>query len=230
MVNPFVDGQLMICSNQRDLFKPAAFLAVLFPLKNTRNVDMTQYPRLFLVITFLLCPLPQTCLAVGDGEVNLIYKIQAGDILEISVWKEDDLHKQVLVRPDGGLSYPLVGNVDAAGKSVAELQELITEGLTKYIPEPVVTVSTQQLNGNKIYVIGKVARPGEFVANRYMDVVQALSVAGGMTPYAAANKIKVLRRENGQLIAIPFRYGDIEKGEDLEQNIVLQSGDVVLVP
>jgi polysaccharide export outer membrane protein len=75
-----------------------------------------------------------------------------------------------------------------------------------------------------------VQRPGEFVANRYMDVVQALSVAGGMTPYAASNKIKVLRRENGQLSAIPFRYGEIEKGENLEQNIILQSGDVVLVP
>ena len=84
--------------------------------------------------------------------------------------------------------------------------------------------------GNKIYVIGKVANPGEFVANRYMDIVQALSVAGGMTPYASANKIKILRRENGKMRAIPFRYGDIEKGENLEQNIILQSGDVVLVP
>ena len=100
----------------------------------------------------------------------------------------------------------------------------------KYIPDPVVTVSTQQLNGNKVYVIGKVTRPGEIVANRYMDVLQALSVAGGMTPYASANKIKVLRRENGELTAIPFRYGDIEKGEDLEQNIILQSGDVIMVP
>ena len=118
----------------------------------------------------------------------------------------------------------------AAGKSVAQLQALVTERLTKYIPDPVVTVSTQQLSGNKIYVVGRVQRPGEFVANRYMDVVQALSVAGGMTPYAASNKIKVLRRENGQLKAIPFRYGDIEKGENLEQNIILQSGDVVLVP
>ena len=78
--------------------------------------------------------------------------------------------------------------------------------------------------------MGRVQQPGEFVANRYMDVEQALSVAGGMTPYAAGNKIKVLRRENGELTAIPFRYGDIEKGENLEQNIILQSGDVVLVP
>jgi len=165
-----------------------------------------------------------------EPQAQDLYRIQPGDILEISVWKEEDLLRQVLVRPDGGLSFPLVGDVIASGKSVSELQETITERLMKYIPDPVVTVSTQQLNGNRVYVIGKVARPGEFVANRYMDVIQALSVAGGMTPYAAANKVKVLRRENGELRSIPFRYGDIEKGEDLEQNIILQSGDVVLVP
>jgi len=188
---------------------------------------MTRYPSILLVGTFLLVLLSQTSHA---DESLPVYRIQPGDILEVSVWKEEALLRQVLVRPDGGLSFPLVGDVQASGKSIVELQALITEHLTKYIPDPVVTVSTQQLNGNKIYVIGKVTRPGEFVANRYMDVVQALSVAGGMTPYAAANKIKVLRRENGKLTSIPFRYGDIEKGEDLEQNIILQSGDVVLVP
>jgi polysaccharide export outer membrane protein len=166
---------------------------------------------------------------IGHGAEDR-YSIQPGDILEISVWKEESMLRQVMVRPDGGLSYPLVGEIQAAGKSVGELQALVTDSLTKYIPAPVVTISTQQLNGNKIYVVGRVQRPGEFVANRYMDVVQALSVAGGMTPYAATNKIKVLRRENGQLTAIPFKYGEIEKGENLEQNIILQSGDVVLVP
>ena len=86
------------------------------------------------------------------------------------------------------------------------------------------------MNGNKIYVIGKVTSSGGFVATGNIDVVQALSLAGGMSPYAATNKILVLRRENGKLISIPFRYGDIEKGKNLQQNIVLQSGDVVLVP
>jgi polysaccharide export outer membrane protein len=170
-----------------------------------------------------------TCLA-EEPVAEQRYKIEPGDVLEISVWREEDLLRQVLVRPDGGLSFPLVGDIQASGKSIQELQTLVTERLTRYIPDPVVTVSTQQLSGNKVYVVGKVIRPGEFVANRYMDVVQALSVAGGMTPYAAVNKIKILRRENGKLIAIPFRYGDIEKGENLEQNIILKSGDVVLVP
>jgi len=158
------------------------------------------------------------------------YLIQPGDILEVSVWKEEGLLKQVLVRPDGGLSFPLVGEVKAAGKSVEEVEAVIKERLAKYIPDPVVSVSTQQLNGNKIYVIGKVARPGEFIANRRIDVIQALSIAGGMTPYASENKIKILHRENGHQTAIPFKYSQVEKGKHLEQNILLQSGDIIVVP
>ena len=183
---------------------------------------------LILTLVFALCL--QIAHAEDTVTVSDTYKIQPGDVLEISVWKEENLLKQVLVRPDGGMSFPLAGNVQAAGKSVVELQSLIEQKLTKYIPDPVVTVSTQQLSGNKLYVIGKVAQSGELIANRNMDVVQALSVAGGMTPYAAANKIKILRRANGKLTAIPFKYGEIEKGENLQQNIILQSGDVVLVP
>lgn len=188
---------------------------------------MKKYITVLLALALTLTQSLQVAHAESDEDS---YKIQPGDVLEISVWKEESLLRQVLVRPDGGLSFPLVGNIQAAGKSVEVLQAEVADRLTKYIPDPVVTVSTHQLNGNKIYVIGKVARPGEFVASRYMDIVQALSVAGGMTPYAASNKVKVLRRENGKLTSIPFRYGDIEKGEDLEQNIILQSGDVVLVP
>ena len=194
------------------------------------GTNMTITPASALAALLLLGQTLQVSYADNEGTIANAYQIQPGDILEISVWKEPDLLRQVLVRPDGGLSYPLVGNTKAAGKTVEELETDITESLTKYIPDPVVTVSTQQLAGNKIYVIGKVANSGEFVANRYVDIVQALSVAGGMTPYAAANKIKVLRRENGKLRSIPFRYGDIEKGENLEQNIVLKSGDVVVVP
>jgi len=212
-----------------------AFSQIKIPSRFKQTADHPTFQETKMrtvTIALLLTMLSLHLSVVADEQHNSssVYSIQPGDILEVSVWREEELLRQVLVRPDGGMSYPLVGDVHASGKSVAELQGLITERLTKYIPDPVVTVSIQQLNGNKIYVIGKVARPGEFVANRYMDVVQALSVAGGMTPYAADNKIKVLRRENGQLKAIPFRYGDIEKGEDLEQNIMLQSGDVVLVP
>lgn len=183
------------------------------------------------IITIALTTILSLCQPVHFASAaESQYQIQPGDVLEISVWKEENLLKQVLVRPDGGISFPLVGDVQAAGIPIDEVQGVITERLAKFIPDPVVSVAIQQLSGNKVYVIGKVARPGEIIATRYMDVVQALSVAGGMTPFAADNKISILRRTNGKLTSIPFRYGDIEKGENLQQNIILQSGDVVLVP
>ena len=191
---------------------------------------MTKSPTVLLTTLILIFYTAQVTWAAEASSYGETYKIQPGDILDISVWEEENLQKQVLVRPDGGMSFPLAGNIEAAGQSVTELQERITERLKKFIPDPVVTVSIMKLDGNKVYVIGKVARPGEFPVTRYVDVVQALSMAGGMTPYAADNKITVLRRENGKQRSIPFRYGDIEKGEDLEQNIILQSGDVVVVP
>jgi len=159
------------------------------------------------------------------------YQVEPGDILEVNVWKEEGMQQEVLVRPDGGMSFPLVGDFQAQGLSLEQIQKLIAERLQKYISDPVVTVSAKQLQGNKIYVIGKVNKPGEFVVTRYVDVMQALSMAGGMTPFSAVNDIIVLRRDKtGKQRAIEFRYGDIEDGDDLEQNIMLQSGDVVVVP
>ena len=160
--------------------------------RTIRINTMTQSLAARLATVILLFLSLQSTWADESGSFGDTYKIQPGDVLDISVWKEEDLVKQVLVRPDGGMSFPLVGNIQAAGKSVAELQKTITERLTKYIPDPVVTVAMLKLDGNKVYVIGKVARPGEILANRYMDVVQALSMAGGMTPYAADNKITIL--------------------------------------
>lgn len=158
------------------------------------------------------------------------YLVQPGDVLEISVWREEGLEKTLPVRPDGALSLPLAGDIQASGRTVDQVRQVIAERLSKYIPEPEVTVIAMDMRGNRVYVIGKVNRPGEFPVPRPVDIVQALAMAGGTTPYAAINKIKVLRRENGILSSINFRFGDIEKGIKLEQNIVLQSGDVVLVP
>jgi len=158
------------------------------------------------------------------------YTLNPGDTVIVSVWGEQNLQAEVLVRPDGGISFPLAGEVKAAGRSLSDVEAELARKLSKYIPEPLVTVAAKQLQGNKVYVIGKVNRPGEFPINRPTDVVQALAMAGGMTPYAATGKIKVLRREGGALKAIPFDYGDIEKGQNLEQNIVLRAGDVVVVP
>jgi polysaccharide export outer membrane protein len=158
------------------------------------------------------------------------YYVQPGDLLTVSVWKEQDLTLEVLVRPDGGLSFPLVGDLVATGKSIAALREEFTERLKRYIPNPVVTVAVKLIGGNRVYVVGKVQRPGEYPFSRAVDVMQALSLAGGTTPYAAVNDIVILRRDNGQLRAIRFHYGAVEHGKDLGQDILLESGDTVVVP
>lgn len=164
------------------------------------------------------------------ADVDPGYQIGPEDVLEISVWKEDGLKKEVLVRPDGGLSFPLIGEVQAAGKTAGQLQKEISQRLEKFIPDPVVSISFLKVGGNRIYVIGKVNRPGEFPAGRYVDVLQALSMAGGLTPFAAENGIKVLRKEEGKETVFKFRYADVKDGESLEQNIQLKGGDVVVVP
>mgnify|MGYP001601789311 CR=1 FL=1 len=169
--------------------------------------------------------------AVADTAASATaYLVQPGDVLDISVWKEKDLQKEMMVRPDGGLNFPLAGEISVSGKTVEQLQKELAAKLTKYVPDPVVTVSIKQSVGNKIYVVGKVGRPGDYVALRNLDVMQALSMAGGPTPFASVNNIKILRRVNGELKSFPFKYSRVEKGEDLEQNIVLQGGDVVVVP
>jgi len=159
-----------------------------------------------------------------------IYKIGAGDVLNISVWKEDGLQQEILIRPDGGMSFPLAGDIHAGGKSVSELQELLTGKIKRYIPDPVVTVTVRQIQNNKIFVVGKVNRPGEYVGSAYIDVMQALAMAGGLNAYASANNIKILRRINGKIKSIPFEYGEVASGSNLQQDIILKSGDVVVVP
>jgi polysaccharide biosynthesis/export protein len=146
------------------------------------------------------------------------------------VWKEEGLKKEVLVRPDGGIAFPLAGDMQAAGKTARQLQQEITQRLEKFMSDPVVSVAVLKVAGNKIYVIGRVNKPGEYIAGRYVDVLQVLSMAGGLTPFAAENDIKVLRKESGKDLVYPFRYSDVKKGSNLDQNIVLKGGDVVVVP
>jgi polysaccharide export outer membrane protein len=166
----------------------------------------------------------------SNGPPVETYTVKPGDVLQIAVWKEPDLQGPVLVRPDGTFSFPLAGQVDARGKSVPELQQIVTEKLKKYISDPVVTVSISEVKGNKVYVLGQVNKPGEFIVNPRVDVMQALSMAGGTTAYAALGDIVILRRtETGQQ-SLPFHYADVARGKNLQQNIMLQAGDVVVVP
>jgi polysaccharide export outer membrane protein len=168
--------------------------------------------------------------SAGSFGAEPVYMIQPGDMLTVSVWREPSLQGPVLVRPDGAFSFPLAGEIDARQKSVADIQKLLTDRLKKFISDPVVSVSVQEVKGNKIYVIGQVNRPGEFIMNPSLNVMQALSVAGGTNAFASTAGIMVLRRAAGGQTAIPFRYADVARGKSLEQNIELQSGDIVVVP
>ena len=158
------------------------------------------------------------------------YRIGPEDVLEISVWKEEELQREVLVRPDGGISFPLAGDVQVEGKTPLEVEQDITARVQKYIPEAVVTVSVKTVSGYTIFVNGKVKRPGKFVVGRYMDVMQAITLAGGLDTFADEDKIKVIRRQNGKQVVHKFKYNEVKKGNNLDQNIILQSGDVIVVP
>lgn len=158
------------------------------------------------------------------------YKLSPGDRLAVTVWKDPDLSREVLVAPDGGISFPLAGDLDTAGKTVSTLSQELTEALSEYIDEPVVTVSLLEVRGSRIYVLGKVNRPGVYVLDGSLDVMQALSLAGGMTTYADFDGIRILRRdEQGRVDVLRFAYSAVARGKNLEQNVLLQSGDTVVV-
>ena len=166
----------------------------------------------------------------GSLEPPTDYLIGPEDVVVISVWKEEGLEQEVIVRPDGKLSFPLAGDVAAEGRTPEQVQKDITAKIERYIPDPVVTVTVKQIGGNKIYVIGQVKKPGAYVIGRYVDVVQALTLAEGLTPFAAENSIKILRRQGTEEQVFPFEYAEVKKGRSLEQNIFLKGGDVVVVP
>ena len=159
-----------------------------------------------------------------------VYHIGPGDVIEISVWKDPDLSRNLVVPPDGNISFPLIGSINVTRLAVPELRKIVTQRLSEFIPDVTVTVMLIQINSLKAYVIGKVNSPGEFPINLDTTIMQILAQAGGLTPFASDGNIKILRQKDNQIINIPFDYGEIEKGKNLEQNIILQSGDVIVVP
>jgi polysaccharide biosynthesis/export protein len=153
------------------------------------------------------------------------------DQLSISVWKEPDLSlKEVVVRPDGKIGMPLAGEIQAQGLTTQQLQEKITERLKEYIAAPVVTVSITKISSSTVSVVGQVAKPGAYILGAPMTVLELLARAGGVTLDAKSKKIKVLRKEGNQTRQFDFNYNDAANGRNLQDNIVLQSGDVVVVP
>ena len=160
-----------------------------------------------------------------------VYHLNPGDKLEITVWEEEKLKQEVVVLPDGTISFPLAGRVSAAGKTTEDLANLLRERLSKFIPDAEINVRLLAAEGNMIYVTGEVANPGAFVMKSPTNIMQALSMAGGLTAFAKKNSIIVLRNEkDGRNKSLPFEYGDVEDGDNIESNILLQSGDTIVVP
>lgn len=189
-------------------------------------VSLATAPRVLLLAFAMLLP----SMAMAQQGNGLEYRIGPEDVLHISVWKEEDLDRKVLVRPDGGISFPLVGDIQVSGRTPLEVQDEIRSRLQRYVPDAEVTVSVDKISGYTVFVLGEVNKPGQFTLGRYVDVVQALTLAGGTTPYASERNMQILRRQDGREVTYRFDFRDIKRGKQLEQNIILQSGDVVVVP
>lgn len=158
------------------------------------------------------------------------YRIGPEDTLEISVWKEDALKTTALVRPDGGISFPLAGDVPVAGRTATEVRDELARRIARFVPDPEITVAVARVASYRVYVLGRVNRPGDYAVGRPIDVLQALALAGGTTPFASEDDMRIVRRVDGRSVPIPFDYTRLRKGGDLSQNIVLRSGDVLFVP
>jgi polysaccharide export outer membrane protein len=157
------------------------------------------------------------------------YVIGAQDVLDINVWKEEQLTKTVPVRPDGKISLPLVNDIQASGLTPMQLATQITDNLKKFVTDPQVTVIVREINSQRVYLIGEAARPGAYPLLPGMTVLQALSSAGGFTQFANVKKIYVLRSENGKQEKLPFNYKEA-LGSKADQNIPLKAGDTIVIP
>ena len=170
-------------------------------------------------------------ISIGSAlAVDATYRLKAGDALNISVWGEETLQKDTKVLPDGSITFPLAGRIDVAGATAAEVEKRVTAKLTTYLPDPQVTVVVSGTEGNRIFILGKVLKPGPVPMTGPMTVMQALSLTGGFDKFADLSAIKVLRNGKDGQIVMPIDYNALIKGQKLESNIVLNAGDTILVP
>ena len=158
------------------------------------------------------------------------YRIGPNDVLNIFVWKEAELTRDVSVTPDGKITFPLIGEIVAEGQTVSELKRTLTEKLQDFVTAPEVTVIVKEIRSQVIYAIGKLARPGPIPLAPNMTVMQALSAAGGFAEWADQKNILIVRREGGKETQLRFNYKEYTSGEKLEQNILLKPGDTLVVP
>lgn len=158
------------------------------------------------------------------------YVIGIADVVRVGVWKDESLSADAIVRPDGTITMPLIGELRAAGRTAAELQQDATARLAALVKDASVTVSVVEINSYRFTVAGNVEHPGLFSARYFLTVSEALALAGGPNRYADADQIVIVRWQNGSLVRIPINYDDILSGRSPEQDIVILAGDSVRVP
>ena len=190
---------------------------------------MKKVAILYLIL-FLTIGAGSLPAAEEKAESGADYIIGPGDILDVYTWGDQSLTRTVAVLPDGKITFPLIGVLTATGKTVSGIKEELEEKIRTYIPDPVLSVEVRQVNSLLIYVIGRVNNPGKFVLNSNVNVLQALSMAGGLNPFAKRDKIKVFRQAGKKTDILLFKYDDVVENNRLEQNVQLQRGDVVVVP
>jgi polysaccharide export outer membrane protein len=162
--------------------------------------------------------------------IDADYKIGPQDVLRIDVWKEPDISRIIPVRPDGKISIPLLNDVQASGLTPMQLSASLRESLSKYLHNPQVTVTVAEINSRRVYITGEVTRAGAIPLLPNMTALQALSSAGGFTQFARLKDIYILRTEDGKQVKHPFNYKEVVKGKLPEQNILLEPGDVIVIP
>jgi polysaccharide export outer membrane protein len=158
------------------------------------------------------------------------YVIGPDDLLAIVFWRDKDMSADVIVRPDGKISLPLLNDVEAAGLTPDELRAKLTKAASKFVEEPNATVVVKEIRSRKVFITGNVAKPGNYPLSGDMTVLQLIAVAGGLQEYADSSSIVVMRTEGGQQKSFKFNYKDVIKQRHVEQNIVLKAGDTVVVP
>jgi polysaccharide export outer membrane protein len=157
------------------------------------------------------------------------YVIGPEDSLSIVFWRDKELSAEVVVRPDGKISVPLLNDVQAAGYTPEQLSEILVKAATKYIADPTATVIVKEIHSRKVYVLGEVAKPGAVPLVGEMNVLQLIATVGGLLEYADKENITIVRVENGKERRFKFNYKDVVKGKKVEQNIMLKPGDTVVV-
>jgi polysaccharide export outer membrane protein len=205
-------------------------------MRNKKRI--VQVPlRIFVAATLLSMNLTAAAPAAekhadpDDSPVSSnVYTIGPGDVLDISVWKESALTKKVIVTPDGNISFPLVGEIRAIGLTVNQVKKTLESRIKRYVPHPNLSVAVVSVNSLHIYVIGKVNNPGRYELNTYLNVLQALAMAGGLNSFAKKNKIKIFRETDQGTRIFDFKYGDVTDGKSYDQNIRLVRGDIIVVP